>query len=222
MNTNDMHQVSKPVIILGAGGHAKVVFDILQLTGAEIIGIISPDETRGRFCFGIEVLGNDEVVATYSPEDVILANGIGHLVRKDIRKKISVKMRQQGYSFASLVHPSATIAGDVDLAEGVQIMAGAIIQPGTSVSEDSIINSGAIVDHDCKIGKNCHVAPGAVCCGNVHIGDNTFIGAGATIIQNIRIGESSVIAAGATIYKDIPSGLIYISSDKLLNNETES
>lgn len=204
----------KPVILLGGGGHAKVVGDLLALLGAEVIGILTPDEKPGEVCFGIEVLGGDKTVKEYSPADIVLVNGIGQLPEKDIRNNVASKLRQQGYSFATLVHPGATIGSDVELAEGVQVMAGAVIQSGTRILQDTIINTGAIVDHDCRVGRNCHVAPGAVCCGQVCVSDNVFIGAGATITHNVTIGERSVVAAGATVYRDVLAELVYIEKNK--------
>ena len=190
---------NKPVIILGAGGHAKVVADILKLSSRDV------------FC-GKKVLGNDEVINSYSPEDIELVNGIGSLPRKKLRWQLASRMRQQGYTFASVIHPNTIIAADVDLAEGVQIMAGVVIQAGTKTGIDSIINTGAIIDHDCKIAANCHLAPGVVCSGGVTIGRNTHLGTGTIVIEYRTVGCNCVVAAGTTVFRDIPDNITFIQT----------
>ena len=203
---------NKPVIILGAGGHAKVVADILKLSSRDVLGFITPSLKFGEEFCGKKVLGNDEVINSYSPEDIELVNGIGSLPRKKLRWQLASRMRQQGYTFASVIHPNTIIAADVDLAEGVQIMAGVVIQAGTKTGIDSIINTGAIIDHDCKIAANCHLAPGVVCSGGVTIGRNTHLGTGTIVIEYRTVGCNCVVAAGTTVFRDIPDNITFIQT----------
>ena len=169
---------NKPVIILGTGGHAKVVADALKLSGREILGFVTPDlEIGTEFC-GKKILGDDLVINQYAPDTVELVNGVGSLPKKILRWQLAEKMRIRGCSFATIIHPRAMIASGVSLGEGVQVMAGAVIQSGTIIEQDSIINTGALIDHDCKIGKNCHLAPGIVMGGGVVVGENSHIGVG--------------------------------------------
>jgi sugar O-acyltransferase (sialic acid O-acetyltransferase NeuD family) len=206
----------KPVIILGSGGHAKVVLDTLLLENIEILGCITPDMKAGeKFCNQITVLGSDEKIAKYKPGDVILVNGIGAMPYKNLRWKIAKQLRDKGYKFKKVIHPSAVIARDIVFEEGVQVMAGVVIQPGTVIGTDSIINTGVLLDHDCKIAKNCHLAPGVICSGGVNIDMGTHIGTGTTVIQNICIGKDSVIASGSSIYKDVADNVKLIQSRQL-------
>jgi len=120
----------KPVIILGAGGHAKVVAEALKLSERDILGFVTPDlKTGSEFC-GKKVLGDDDFINFYSPDEVELINGVGSLPRKYLRWEVADKIRKQTYRFTSIVHPNTVIASDISLDEGVQIMAGVIIQPG--------------------------------------------------------------------------------------------
>ncbi|MCP3672119.1 MAG: acetyltransferase [Gammaproteobacteria bacterium] len=199
---------TKPVIVLGAGGHAKVVADVLVQSGFKLRGFIAPEYEPGvEFC-GSKVLGDEQVVENVSPSEVILANGIGAMPNNDSRWLVAAKMRKLGFSFATIIHPSVVIAPDVVLAEGVQIMAGSILQPGVNVGLDCIVNTGVILDHDCVIEKESHLAPGVVCSGGVRVGSRTHLGTRSTVIQCISIGCSSIIAAGSVIYKDVPDGVI--------------
>lgn len=200
----------RPVIVLGAGGHAKVVADALLRAGREILGFLSLDKPAGIQYCGHEVLGDDNVIARFTPDEILLANGIGALPSSRMRWNVGEKMRQQGFSFTQVIHPSAVIAKDVQLEEGVQIMANATVQPGSFIGTDTIINTGTIVDHDCRIGKYSHLAPGVTCCGGVSIGEGTIIGCGVSIIQNIKIGSRVLIGAGAVVFRDIDDNISFI------------
>ena len=202
----------KPVIILGTGGHAKVIADALKLSGREMLGFVTPDsKVESEFC-GKKILGNDGIINQYSSDEIELVNGIGSLPKKNIRWKLAEKMREQGYKFAIVIHPSAVIAADVNFDEGVQVMAGVIIQSGTKIKQDSIINTGSLIDHDCMIGKSCHIAPSVVCSGGVVVGDNTHLGVGSIVTEYRSIGNNCTIAAGSVIYKDIVDNITFIQS----------
>jgi sugar O-acyltransferase (sialic acid O-acetyltransferase NeuD family) len=193
----------KVVILLGAGGHAKVVAEALIQSGKTILGLVAPDKKKGSKCFGLDVLGNDDELLSYSPREVVLANGIGALPGIVLRWKLAGQMREKGFQFTRVIHPSATIAADVIVGEGAQVMAGSIIQPGSSIAQDSIVNTRVSIDHDCKIGENCHLAPGVILSGCVNIGKGAHLGTGATVIQNISIGANSTVSAGSIVYKDL-------------------
>ena len=201
---------NKPIIIMGAGGHAKVVANILKLSGRKVLGFVAPDLKTGSDLFGKKFLGNDTEISRHNSDEIELANGIGSLSGKDERWKLIDEMRKQGYKFSTIIHPNSLISSDVYLDEGVQIMAGVIIQPGTKIGRNSIINTGSIVDHDCKISENCHIAPGVILNGGVTVGKNTHIGTGSSVIQSITIGSNSSIAAGSVIYKDVPDNTTLI------------
>jgi len=122
---------------------------------------------------------------------------------KGLRARLFNTFNAKGYRFKTLVDPTAFIAADVELSDGVQVMAGVIIQAGTKIAENTIVNSGAIVEHDCRIGRHVHIAPGAVLSGTVDVGDGVHVGTGATIIQGISIGAGSIIGAGSVVTQDI-------------------
>lgn len=195
------------MIILGAGGHAKVLIDALRLRGVEILGLTDADPgKRGQLLLGIQVIGGDEEVMKYPVETVQLVNGVGSVCVNPRRRQLFEHFKNKGYRFASVFHPTAIIATDVVLSEGAQIMAGAVVQTGCRVGVNTVINTGCIVDHDCHIGGHAHVSPGATLSGGVRVGENTHIGTAATVIQGIQIGHNSLVAAGAVVIRDVPNG----------------
>ena len=196
--------MTKPIIILGGGGHAKVLIDMLHRLNCRLIGIVDPNHPIGSMLLGLNVLGADKVVFDYSAAEVELINGVGSLPKdKGLRASLFNTFSAQGYHFKTLIDPTAFIAADVELSDGVQVMAGVIIQAGTKIATNTIVNSGAIVEHDCRIGRHVHIAPGAVLSGTVEVGDHVHIGTGAKIIQGISIGSGSIIGAGSVVTQDI-------------------
>lgn len=195
---------AKPILVLGGGGHASVLVAALQLQHVKILGIA---ERVGQAPWG-DVLGtpvicDDESILRYPPDSVELVNGLGSAASTRHRQELFERFKARGYSFATVVHPSAVVACDVLLGEGVQIMAGAIVQPGTVVGANSIVNTRASIDHDCKVGSQVHIGPGAIVAGDVRIGDGTFVGAGAVVIPGISIGCGCLVAAGAVVIRDV-------------------
>ncbi|OQW71594.1 MAG: sugar acetyltransferase [Proteobacteria bacterium ST_bin11] len=196
--------MSKPVILLGSGGHAKVLLNILRRCDFEIIGVTDPARTNGEHWLGCKILGDDLAVHAFSYKEVLLVNGLGSLPRDGgLRRKVFDRFTALGYQFLTVMDPSALVADQAGLAPGVQVMAGALIQLGAIIAENCIINSGAIVEHDCRIGRHVHIAPGAIMSGGVELGDDVHIGTGAILIQGIRIGNGSVIGAGSVVTQDV-------------------
>lgn len=196
-----------PVIVIGAGGHAKVVLDTLLASGRQVIGLTEADPAKhGQHLLGVPILGGDDRLAAYPCDRVELLLGLGSVGDASLRRKCFLALHQQGYRFATAIHPAAHIAREVSLGQGTVIMAGAILQPGCQLGENVIINTGARLDHDCRVGDHAHISPGAVLCGEVQVAAAAHIGAGATIIQGINIGEGSLVGAGAAVVRSVPAG----------------
>lgn len=204
--------MSKPLIVIGSGGHASVIADILLNQGRTIVATVSPDEIKDNSPLkGIKRLMTDaSLLDTYSPEEFDLVNGLGALPGNTLRTNLFDYFSNYGYKFQSVIAPSAIIAGGVKLEGGVQVMHGAIIQTNASIAKNCIVNSGSIIEHDCVIGAHNHIAPGATLSGGVITGDQVHIGTGASIIQSIKIGERAVIGAGCTIIRDVKAGQVIV------------
>jgi sugar O-acyltransferase (sialic acid O-acetyltransferase NeuD family) len=197
----------KPVLLMGLGGHAKVLINILRLREREIIGALSLDPV-GSEVMGINVLGPDKDIEKFKPSDVELVNAVGQLPESDIRMRIYINAKNYGFTFVNVIHPNSIIAESVNFGEGVQVMAGAIIEPAVEIGDNSIVNTGANINHDTVIGKHSHLAPGVVVCGNVHIGNNSFIGASSSVMPGAIIDDNAFIKAKALVKNDKKSILI--------------
>jgi sugar O-acyltransferase (sialic acid O-acetyltransferase NeuD family) len=196
-----------PVILVGAGGHARVLLDALSLSGKAILGLVDANPALiGRKILGFEVLGGDEALRRHAPGTIRLVNAIGSASSMERRRSVYEAWRRAGHSFASVQHPGAIVSRHAIAAAGVQVMAGAVVQASAIIGENTIVNTGATVDHDCDVGAHVHLAPGVTLSGNVQVGDSTHVGAGATVIQGVRIGARCTIAAGAVVLSDVADG----------------
>jgi len=196
-----------PLIVVGGGGHGRVVLEALRSAGREVRGVVDRDPAVATLLpKGVPWLGDDGALAAFPPGQYALVNGIGG-IGDGKRRQIFERWREQGYAFAPVRHASAVIARDVELGEGSQVMAGSVLQPGVRLGANAIVNTRASIDHDCIIGDHCHVAPGAVLCGGIVIGEETHIGAGAVVIQGVQIGRRSIIGAAAIIRGDVGDNL---------------
>jgi|SRR5215469_384100 len=195
----------KQLIIVGAGGHAKVLIATLRACREPIVGILDRDsKNEATSILSVRVIGNDDTILQHRPSDVLLVNGIGAVSSLAHRSDVFRKFHALGYHFQTVIHPSAVCSEQVSLGEGVQVMAGAVIQPGTVVGDNTILNTMMSIDHDCTIGSHVHIAPGATLSGGVSVGEGTHIGTGAVVIQNVSIGGNCLIAAGAVVVHDVP------------------
>jgi UDP-perosamine 4-acetyltransferase len=191
-------------LLIGAGGHAKVVAAALIQCNVKILGFVDPQFHAGDTWYAdLVCLGNDDQITAFPPSEVLLVNGLGSLPGQHPRRVIYRKYRELGYRFKTVIHPSAGVAEDVQLGDGVQIMAGALVQTGTRIGDNTIINTGAIVDHDCQVEDNVHIATGAALSGGVRIGSGVHVGTGASVIQGVTIGENAVIGAGAVVTRHV-------------------
>jgi UDP-perosamine 4-acetyltransferase len=182
-----------------------VLIAALKAGGIIPVACLDNDPTRwDRQILGITVVGNDEKLASLGgPDGVSLVNGVGSAGQPAARRAVWERFSQLGYRFASVRDPRAIVGEGVTIHVGAQILAAAVLQPGTSIASDAIINTGACVDHDCAIGAHTHVAPGAVLCGDVEIGESSHVGAGAIVKQGVRVGSHVVIAMGAVVIRDV-------------------
>ena len=188
----------KPLIIIGASGHGKVVADIAIKNGYRDIMFVD-DDIEKKECIGFPVVGKT-IDAIALEGDKIIAIGDA-----TVRRKIHKEINQ-----IALIHPDAVIGNKVTIGEGTVVMAGTVINPDTSVGCNCIINTCASIDHDCRIADYVHVSVGAHICGTVSIGEETWVGAGAIISNNISICGHCVIGAGAVVIKDINESGTYV------------
>jgi sugar O-acyltransferase (sialic acid O-acetyltransferase NeuD family) len=198
--------IERPYIILGAGGHARVVADTLRSAGEEVRGCVAPIPPVDQIP-GCPWLGDEDAVVG-AQHEIVLANGVGSIGAIGLRRAIYIRWQERGFRFPPIISPRAVIGGDVQVAAGVVIFAGVVLQTGVRIDENVLVNTCASIDHDSQIGAHSHVAPGAVLCGSVRIGLGVHVGAGSVIVQEKQIGNNAVIGAGAVVLGDVPMGAV--------------
>jgi len=198
--------MSRPLgyLIIGGGGHASALAEILLKQGKKLVGIVAPEIIAGQDIFKtIPHFKNDDDVLRFDKQEVMLVNGIGAMPRQNLRERLYHYYIQHGYQFATVIAESALVSEFAQLAHGVQVMNNAVINIGTRIGENSIINTSSTIDHDCTIGAQCHMAPGVTMSGQVTVDNNVHIGTGANIINNIVIERNVIISVGANVTKPV-------------------
>ena len=192
------------VIVLGAGGHAKVVISTLIRARYKVVSVYDDDPgTWGETCLGIPIVGGISSLSLQNQQCAVIA--VGH---NPTRR--SIANRFPDFQWVTVVHPNADVHPSVQLAEGVVVFSGAVIQPDTRIGAHTIINTGATVDHDCLIDRYVHLAPGVHLAGNVRVGEGSFLGIGSSAIPGVNIGVWSTIGAGGVVIDNIPDHVIAV------------
>lgn len=209
-----MEKEIKKCLILGGGGHAKVLIDAIQsCADILIIGVLDRDpKLKGTKIFGVPVRGSDELIAELKGDADSFLVGIGSVGDPSTRMKLFQMGLDAGLEPLTIIHPRAIVSRYAEIGEGSMLYAGSIINPAAEVGRNVIINTGAIVEHDCKIGDHAHIATGARMGGTVTIGMGAHIGAGAVIRQNGVVGEFAVVGAGAVVTKPVPDGITVVGN----------
>jgi sugar O-acyltransferase (sialic acid O-acetyltransferase NeuD family) len=190
------------LVVIGAGGHAKVMVDTCWAAGWTVLGTADGDPRRT--VFGLPHLGPPEKLQVGSGVRAIIAVG-SNAARRDIARQLDGRL-----SWASVIHPAATVSPRARVEEGAVVFAGAVVQADTVVGRHAILNTGCRVDHDSNVGAFCHVAPGAVLAGMVTLGEGVFVGAGAVVVPDRTLGEWCTVGAGGVVVRDTQPGLTYV------------
>lgn len=204
--------MKRRLLVVGAGGHARVVIDIACRMGCWDLAAILAKEYPAE----PEEIGGVPIVGTYSDAARFLAEGWKHAVLgigdNDERAGLHVCLGQLGYAFPVLKHPWALIEENAIVGDGTVVCAGAIIGTQVVVGRNSIINTGAILDHETMTGDHVHVAPGCRVAGRVRIGEGAMLGIGTCVRQKIRIGARAIIGAGSVVVDDISADVVACGS----------
>jgi sugar O-acyltransferase (sialic acid O-acetyltransferase NeuD family) len=191
------------ILVLGAGGHGKVVADCALSCGLMVAGFIDDAASPSLQVLGIPVLGPLSELPRLRAADgaVVVAIGDG-----PTRIALIEHCRSIGLRTPTLIHPSSTVSRFASLGEGTVVLAQAAVNAGARLGLGVIVNTGATVDHDCAVADGVHVCPGAHLAGNVRVGRCSWIGVGSSVKQGIVIGSSAVVGAGAAVVSDVPDG----------------
>jgi len=207
MPTN--HEGAASLIIVGAGGHAKVVLDAAQaMASFHIVGIADERrEMHGALVLGYPVLGGLDALddPTYRDCQLVVAIGDGAA-----REWVSADLEDRHRVFATVIHPSAQVGVETEVGPGTVVLAGAVINSGAGIGRHVIVNTRSSVDHDCSIGDFAHIAPGATLAGSVSVGRGTHIGMGACVIEGTSIGAGCIVGAGAVVLTDVADHTVVV------------
>jgi UDP-perosamine 4-acetyltransferase len=201
------------VIGLGAGGHAKVVIDILQLAGGcELVGLLDSNPSLWHTSLlGVPVLGGDDLLSeVYAQGATYAFIGLGSIGDTKPRRRLYEKARQHGFQIINAIHPQSIVARSAQLGDGVTVMAGCILNADARLGENVVINTGSVIEHDCRIGDHAFIGPGVRLGGTVEVGSGAHLGLGAIVRQNIHIGENAIVGAGAVVVKDVPENTVVV------------
>jgi UDP-perosamine 4-acetyltransferase len=193
---------------LGAGGHGRVVLELLQQAGHTMVGWLDADPALHGTCVaGLPVIGGDDRLASLVAGGVQgVFIGVGSVSSLGPRRRLFHLAMSHGVEVVPLVHPTAWIARSATIGRGATILAGAIVNTDASLGDNVLVNTRAVVEHDARIGCHVHIASGATLTGGVAVGDEVHIGAGATVLQGRRIGARAIVGAGAVVTHDVDEG----------------
>jgi sugar O-acyltransferase (sialic acid O-acetyltransferase NeuD family) len=200
-----------PVVVIGWGGHGRVVADALLAAGRRVLAAtdLKPPSNYDA-AFGLELITDEDLVRRWRPDEVELALGVGSVWPTDetsMRWRAVERFKGANYRFTGVHHPAAWISPRATIMPTAQVHAGAIVQNGAVIGEHCIVNTHASVDHDGRIEDYCHIAPGAVLSGNVRVGWGSHLGTACSVTHCVSIGAKVLVAAGATVVANVPDGV---------------
>jgi sugar O-acyltransferase (sialic acid O-acetyltransferase NeuD family) len=200
------------VVVVGGGGHAKVVLSALLGAGTYHVVGYTDAADAGEPLFGVPRLGDDTALERFAAghPGAAAAIGAGMVGSTTIRRRIEAHAESLGLTLVVVRAATAVINPDVVLGPGTFVADGVVVNPCARIGRCAILNTGCIVEHDVVVGDHAHVSPGAIVCGNAWIGENAWIGAGAVVTQGVRVPPGSIVGAGAVVIGDLPEPGTYV------------
>ncbi|HEX8272050.1 MAG TPA: acetyltransferase [Longimicrobiaceae bacterium] len=197
----------EPLLVWGAGGHGRVVADVVRAAGGVVVGFVDGDPSRlgSPVDGGGSILFGEEALLAHLAEHGALPAGAAGVAPGIGSNAVRARLLARLGPFAAgpLVHPAAWVSPSASLGRGTVVMAGAVVNAGARVGEGVIVNTGAVVEHDCRVGDGVHLSPRATLCGAVEVGEGSWVCAGATVIPGVRVGARATVGAGAVALRDV-------------------
>ena len=201
------------VLLIGAGGHASSCIEIIEAENKkEIVGLIGTPEEIGKKLLGYEVLGSEKVFVALLELTSNLILGIGQIKSPNLRIEIKEKYIKNGFTFESVISPTAQISKHAVIGAGTVVMHKVVINAGVKIGDYSIINTGSIIEHDSKIGNFSHISTGVISNGETSIGNNSFVGSGTIIMERIKIGDNCIVGMGQQVRHDLSDNSKYVGN----------
>jgi sugar O-acyltransferase (sialic acid O-acetyltransferase NeuD family) len=193
------------IILIGAGGHGRVVLDAIRAAGAHrVVGFLDANEgLAGTAVDGVPVLGAFQLLLKLRESVPGAFVSIGD---NPTRQSYARMLREKGFELVQVVHPRAIVAPNARIDNNVYVAPGAVVCAGAEIAEGVILNTSCVVDHECQVGEYAHIGPGALLAGRVRVGPRAFVGMGASVIPCLNVAEECQIGAGAVVIRDVPHG----------------
>lgn len=191
---------ARQLLVIGAGGHARVVIDVARAAGYDPVAALDPDSI-GSTCNGVLVVGDDAMAQRLFDEGV--TQGVVAIGDNRLRWMLGERLRAIGFTLPPVVHPSAIVSPSARVGDGAVLMPLAVVNASATIGRLAIVNTAAVVEHDCAIGDGAHVAPGCRLGGTVSVGTGALLGIGSVVRPEASIGDFAVIGAGSTVIGDI-------------------
>jgi sugar O-acyltransferase (sialic acid O-acetyltransferase NeuD family) len=200
------------IVVIGGGGHAKVLISLLKKLGWEILGYT--DEHDRSSILGMPYLGDDSVLpgVLSSHRYCSAVIGLGKIDASSARVQLQREIRALGFDSPVVISPRAVVNEETELGVGTAVFDGAVVNSGTVTGGHCIVNTNSTVEHDCRLGENVHIAPGATVSGGVTIGDDCMIGAGSIVVQGVTVCPGCLVGAGATVVAGIDIPGVYVGN----------
>lgn len=196
---------ANPLLVIGAGGHARVVIDVARAAGFNPVAALDPSSV-GSTCNGVAVIGDDAMAES------LFADGLKHCVTaigdNRLRSKLGERLRHIGFTLPLVAHPSAILSPSARIGEGTVIMPLAVVNASAEIGRLVIVNSAALIEHDCTIGDGAHIAPGCRLGGTVSVGAGVLVGIGSVVRPEATIGDHATIGAGSTVIGDVEASVV--------------
>lgn len=209
-----------PVVVLGAGGHAKVVIEALRAVGREVAGCLDPRGSEAALP-GAPVLGGDGWLDSPAARGVEIAVGVGANPDTAARKRLHELAASKGAALCIVVAPGAWVSPTASVAPGAQILTNAVVHAGATIGAGAVVNTAAVVEHDAAVGDHAFLSPRAVLCGAATVGELAFVGAGAVVLPGVNVGRRAVVPAGAVVRRDLPDDAILVDGRVRLRKRSE-
>jgi sugar O-acyltransferase (sialic acid O-acetyltransferase NeuD family) len=192
-----------PLLLVGAGGHARSCIDVIEQEGRfEIVGLTASEREVGGTVLGYPVVGTDADVASLVRIASSAIVVVGQIQTAGPRIRLFNALRQAGYACPVIVSPRAYVSSHAEVGEGTVVLHGATVNAGARVGRNCIVNSHCLIEHDAVVGDHCHVSTGAVLNGNVKVGEGTFIGSRSVVKEGVSLGAGCVVGMGLSVRHD--------------------
>ena len=210
--------MTKPLILVGGGGHCKSVIDVAESAGYTILGILDRPEEVGKTVLGYQVIGTDDDMAKYADKAEFIVT-VGQIKSPNLRIKLHQMLADAHCHLATIIASTSHVSKYAQIDEGTVIMHQAFVNADALIGKGCIINTASIIEHEVIVGDYCHVSTGATINGGATIGNYSFIGSQSVINQCVAVGDRAIIGAGSAVIKDLPCNCIAIGVPaKPINN----